>query len=136
MKFHLDVIQEMLPEYISLEVAESILFVGKALRVLRNPSMTFKSQFPGSQRSSSKVTNRADDSTGKYFSPPIGGYQGPELLPPAEADTIASMLRDLKVNSLSDDMLPSSALPRVFLVSVFIDEFLIDLSGAEISRLS
>jgi len=87
---------EMLPEYISLEVAESILFVGKALRVLRNPSMTFKSQVSGSQRSSSKVSNRADDSTGKYFLPPIGGYQGPELLPPAEADTIASMLRDLK----------------------------------------
>lgn len=126
----------MLPEYISLEVAESILFVGKALRVLRNPSMTFKSQVSGSQRSSSKVSNRADDSTGKYFLPPIGVYQGPELLPPAEADTIASMLRDLKVNSLSYDMLPSSALPRVFLVPVFVDEFLIELSGAEISRLS
>lgn len=87
---------EMLPEYISLQVAESILFVGKALRVLRNPSLTFKSQVSGSQRGSSKGFNRADDSTAKYSVPPIGGYQGPELLPPAEADSIASMLRDLK----------------------------------------
>ncbi|KAG0625267.1 hypothetical protein M758_2G041200 [Ceratodon purpureus] len=87
---------EMLPEYISLQVAESILFVGKALRVLRNPSLTFKSHVSGSQRGSAKGFNRADDSTAKYSVPPIGGYQGPELLPPAEADSIASMLRDLK----------------------------------------
>jgi hypothetical protein len=101
----MDMAQDMLPEYISLQVAESILFVGKALRVLRNPSLTFKSQVSGSQRGSSKGFNRADDSTAKYSVPPIGGYQGPELLPPAEADSIASMLRDLKVRP-SHDMFP------------------------------
>lgn len=106
--------QEMLPEYISLQVAESILFVGKALRVLRNPSLTFKSQVSGSQWGPAKAFNRADDSTAKYFVPPIGGYQGPELLPPAEADSIASMLRDLKVRPLAH-MLPVSAVREVFL---------------------
>ena len=98
----MDVVQEMLPEYISLQVAESILFVGKALRVLRNPSLTFKSQVSGSQRGSSKAFNRGDDSAAKNSVPPIGGYQGPELLPPAEADSIASMLRDLKVRPSHD----------------------------------
>lgn len=87
----------MLPEYISLQVAESILFVGKALRVLRNPSLTFESQVLASQRGSSKSFNRADGPTAKYAVSPIGGYQGPELLPPAEAESIATMLRDLKV---------------------------------------
>lgn len=91
----------MLPEYISLQVAESILFVGKALRVLRNPSLTFESQVLASQRGSSKSFNRADGPTAKYAVSPIGGYQGPELLPPAEAESIATMLRDLKVILLS-----------------------------------
>ncbi|KAK1284934.1 hypothetical protein QJS10_CPB20g01980 [Acorus calamus] len=34
----------MLPEYIHMHVAESILFAGKAIRVLRNPGPAFKSQ--------------------------------------------------------------------------------------------
>ena len=34
----MDVVQEMLLEYISFQVAESILFVGKALQILWNPS--------------------------------------------------------------------------------------------------
>ncbi|GBG60581.1 hypothetical protein CBR_g8603 [Chara braunii] len=43
---------EMLPSYISLPVAESILLVGKAVRVLRNPTAAFQSQdqVPGVQK--------------------------------------------------------------------------------------
>ncbi|CAM6105636.1 unnamed protein product [Calypogeia fissa] len=97
--FHIN--HEMLPEYIQLPVAESILFVGKAVRVLRNPSTSFKVQASGSQRPGSKGQQRSDDVLmplpfAKDSITGRGNSQRPELLPEAEAEKIAAMLRDLK----------------------------------------
>ncbi|KAI3514670.1 hypothetical protein L1887_13274 [Cichorium endivia] len=72
--FHIS--SEMLPEYIPLHVAESILFAGKAIRVLRNPSSAFRSV----------------DARHKKL-------MGDELLPQSEADKIESMLQNLKESS-------------------------------------
>eukprot|EP00249_Psilotum_nudum_P007651 c20720_g1_i2 orf=155-2389(-) len=68
----------MLPEYIQLQVAESILFVGKAMRVLRNPSKAFKNQMAACQLQG------------------MESYREPELLPQSEADKISSAIQDLK----------------------------------------
>ncbi|KAH8958639.1 hypothetical protein BDL97_06G035800 [Sphagnum fallax] len=90
--------QEMLPEYITLQVAESILFVGKALQVLRNPSLSFRSHVSSSHGVASKTFTRPNAATQatKFSAQPSSDYQGPELLSPAQANNIASMLRDLK----------------------------------------
>lgn len=93
--------QDMLPEYITLNVAESILFAGKAVRVLRNPSPGF--QFKDS--SSHQQTQRGSQKTQGYTT--TISFQnnslnntliGEDLLPQAEADKIESMLQDLKVS--------------------------------------
>lgn len=92
----------MLPEYITLNVAESILFAGKAVRVLRNPSPGF--QFKDS--SSHQQTQRGSQKTQGYTT--TISFQnnslnntliGEDLLPQAEADKIESMLQDLKESS-------------------------------------
>ncbi|CAI9300297.1 unnamed protein product [Lactuca saligna] len=72
--FHISL--DMLPEYIPLHVAESILFAGKAIRVLRNPSSAFRSV-------DAKHTK----------------LMGDELLPQSESDKIESMLQNLKESS-------------------------------------
>ncbi|KAL4572123.1 hypothetical protein LXL04_018892 [Taraxacum kok-saghyz] len=72
--FHIS--SDMLPEYIPLHVAESILFAGKAIRVLRNPSSAFRSV----------------DARHKKL-------MGDELLPQSEADKIEMMLQNLKESS-------------------------------------
>lgn len=72
--FHISL--DMLPEYIPMHVAESILFAGKAIRVLRNPSSAFRS---------------ADARHKKLMAD--------ELLPQLEADKIESMLKNLKESS-------------------------------------
>nr|XP_043621014.1 gamma-tubulin complex component 4 homolog [Erigeron canadensis] len=72
--FHISL--DMLPEYIPIQVAESILFAGKAIRVLRNPSSAFRSV----------------DARHKKL-------MGDELLPQSEADKIESMLINLKESS-------------------------------------
>ncbi|KAJ7518689.1 hypothetical protein O6H91_20G003500 [Diphasiastrum complanatum] len=85
--------------------AESILFVGKAVRVLRNPSASFKSQVAGSHQSESGFLDRKD---GVAFSLPFmkesvlssSGYQGPQLLPQEQADKIAALLKGLKEKPL------------------------------------
>ncbi|GAU43752.1 hypothetical protein TSUD_36460 [Trifolium subterraneum] len=71
MGFHISL--DMLPEYIPMRVAESILFAGKAVRVLRNPSPTFLSR--------DDVYPQVED-----------------LLPQSEADKIENMLLDLKLS--------------------------------------
>ncbi|XP_047265187.1 gamma-tubulin complex component 4 isoform X3 [Capsicum annuum] len=95
--FHISL--DMLPEYITLNVAESILFAGKAVRVLRNPSPGF--QFKDS--SSHQQTQRGSQKTQGYTT--TISFQnnslnntliGEDLLPQAEADKIESMLQDLK----------------------------------------
>ncbi|KAL8192009.1 hypothetical protein R6Q57_028130 [Mikania cordata] len=72
--FHLSL--DMLPDYIPMHIAESILFAGKAIRVLRNPSSAFRSV----------------DARHKKL-------MGDELLPQLEADKIESMLINLKESS-------------------------------------
>lgn len=89
----------MLPEYITMNVAESVLFAGKAVRVLRNPSPGFQSgdavyyQIPKSFQKVQGLARRfpvqeAVNST---------GLGGDDLLPQSEADKIETMLLDLKV---------------------------------------
>ncbi|CAN4091406.1 unnamed protein product [Withania somnifera] len=97
--FHISL--DMLPEYITLNVAESILFAGKAVRVLRNPSPSFQFKdgsshriVRGSQKIQGYTTtisfqNNSLDNT----------LTGEDLLPQAEADKIESMLLDLKESS-------------------------------------
>ncbi|PWA47655.1 GAMMA-TUBULIN COMPLEX PROTEIN 4 [Artemisia annua] len=77
--FHISL--DMLPEYIPMQVAESILFAGKAIRVLRNPSSAFRS-----------VDSSSDQARHKKL-------MGDELLPQSEADKIELMLRNLKESS-------------------------------------
>ncbi|XP_076888588.1 gamma-tubulin complex component 4 homolog [Bidens hawaiensis] len=72
--FHIS--RDMLPEYIPMHIAESVLFAGKAIRVLRNPSSAFRSV----------------DARHKKL-------MGDELLPQSEADKIESMLINLKESS-------------------------------------
>lgn len=85
----------MLPEYISMRVAESILFAGKAVRVLRNPSPTFRFQdIPkGSQTSLGSKGLFSFQRESLLDTKSIGE----KLLPQVEADKIESMLQDLKV---------------------------------------
>lgn len=91
----------MLPDYIHMRVAESILFSGKAVRVLRNPSPAFRFQaainFQQFQRGSQSC---------QVFTEHIPFQKEPcvatqmtieELLPQADADRIESMLQNLKV---------------------------------------
>uniref|UniRef100_A0A0D9WCZ2 Gamma-tubulin complex component n=1 Tax=Leersia perrieri TaxID=77586 RepID=A0A0D9WCZ2_9ORYZ len=99
--FHVSL--DMLPEYIHMRVAESILFAGKAVRVLRNPS-------PGATLQESM--NQSQNLKGSYrMQSPIGGsgalkelpnfpnISAEELLPQAEADKIDAMLKELKHSS-------------------------------------
>lgn len=91
----------MLPEYIPMRVAESILFAGKAVRVLRNPSPSFLSgdavnpQMP-------KIFQKIHGLAGRFHfqrEPVINtGMGGEDLLPQSEADKIEAMLLDLKVS--------------------------------------
>ncbi|KAK9275158.1 hypothetical protein L1049_022417 [Liquidambar formosana] len=95
---------DMLPEYIHMRVAESILFAGKAVRVLRNPSPAFRfqdaechQQIPrGSLRTQQGFVGRF----GFQKEPSVDTKPiGEELLPQSEADKIETMLQDLKESS-------------------------------------
>lgn len=84
-----------------MRVAESILFAGKAVRVLRNPSPAIcfqgtlsHQQMPrGSQRSQlgAMRTSFMKDSSSQDV------LIGQELLPQSDADKIETMLQNLKV---------------------------------------
>ena len=97
----------MLPEYIPVPVAESILFAGKAIRVLRNPSSAFRSvdvlshQATGPQTLKDSLRNDPSSNT---------KLTGDELLPQSEADKIESMLKNLQVFIL----LTISSLPSCY----------------------
>lgn len=91
--------QDMLPEYIHMRIAESILFAGKAIRVLRNPSPSATLQDPvirtvGSHGMQSSVGGSGVPKELANFS----NIRVEELLPQAEADKIDSMLKELKVS--------------------------------------
>ena len=98
------VLQDMLPEYIPMRVAESILFAGKAVQVLRNPSPSFQSGdavHPQMPKSFQKIHGLA----GRFHfqrEPAINMGMGEDLLPQSEADKIEAMLLNLKVFMLLD----------------------------------
>ncbi|KAK6135065.1 hypothetical protein DH2020_031186 [Rehmannia glutinosa] len=98
--FHISL--DMLPEYVPMHVAESILFAGKAVRVLRNPSPAVQFQGAPSHQHIQKGSQRFQGSMGK-LSVQDSSVQtmlaGEELLPQSEADKIESMLQDLKESS-------------------------------------
>lgn len=91
----------MLPEYIPMRVAESILFAGKAVRVLRNPSPSFLSQddvYPQEPKRFPKI--HGFEGRFNFQREPIinTGMRVEDLLPQSEADKIENMLLDLKVS--------------------------------------
>lgn len=86
----------MLPEYITMQVAESILFAGKAVRVLRNPSPTIQFSDAPSHQQISKGSKGAQGYTAQTSSSKDSSI-GDELLPQTDANKIESMLQDLKV---------------------------------------
>lgn len=90
----------MLPEHISMHIAESILFSGKAIRILRNPCASFK--FPEAilQQPTVKGSYKGQENLGNISQPEISlgtNLHGEELLPQSEADKIDTMLQHLKV---------------------------------------
>ncbi|CAL0300253.1 unnamed protein product [Lupinus luteus] len=92
---------DMLPEYIPMHVAESILFAGKAVRVLRNPSPSFQSGdavYPQMPKSFHKIHGLAGRFQFQRV-PVINKGMGEDLLPQSEADKIETKLLDLKESS-------------------------------------
>ncbi|GAB4829907.1 Gamma-tubulin complex component 4 [Ancistrocladus abbreviatus] len=99
--FHISL--NMLPEYVHMRVAESILFAGKAVRVLRNPCPGFQSQdsvynqlVPRQSQRMQGYTSQFSNQKDALLDPELIGK---ELLPQSEADKIEAMLRDLKESS-------------------------------------
>ncbi|KAM7276087.1 hypothetical protein ACFE04_017953 [Oxalis oulophora] len=94
---------DMLPDYIQMRVAESIMFAGKAIRVLRNPSAAFRSQNASNHQQKTKGSPRFEGLTGRFAfqREPLHDSMliGEELLPQSEADKIEAMLQDLKESS-------------------------------------
>ncbi|KAL5561443.1 hypothetical protein UlMin_031190 [Ulmus minor] len=93
---------DMLPEYIHMRVAESILFAGKAIRILRNPSHAFRFQDAGYQQLP-RGSQKFQGFTGRF---PFQKEDfvdkeliGEELFPQSEADKIEALLSDLKESS-------------------------------------
>ncbi|GJN36006.1 hypothetical protein PR202_gb24829 [Eleusine coracana subsp. coracana] len=99
--FHVSL--DMLPEYIHMRVAESILFAGKAIRVLRNPSSGAKLEESFNQSQHSKGSHRMQSFIGGSSAPKelpnFSNISAEELLPQAEADKIDAMLKELKHSS-------------------------------------
>nr|GEU47565.1 gamma-tubulin complex component 4 homolog [Tanacetum cinerariifolium] len=84
----------MLPEYIPVRIAESILFAGKAIRVLRNPSSMYRSVDVLSHQATGPQTYKESLRKG-----PARSLTEDELLPQSEADKIESMLKNLQESS-------------------------------------
>ncbi|CAN1801933.1 Gamma-tubulin complex component 4 [Linum perenne] len=98
-----DTCLDMLPSYIPTSIADSILFAGKAIRILRNPSPAFLFKDPLDNQLMIKGDQKVQAYMGQY---PIQkepfvttGHIGEELLPHSEADKIEIMLKDLKDSS-------------------------------------
>lgn len=94
----------MLPEYVHMGVAESILFAGKAIRVLRNPSRAFLFQDAEYNQKMPKGSQKSQGFEGRFpfQKEPVADSEknGEELLPQSEADKIEAMLSGLKVSLL------------------------------------
>lgn len=84
-----------------MRVAESVLFAGKAIRVLRNPSPAFRFQDAIDHQQMSRGSQKIQGFTGPFSfqKEPLIDTKliGEELLPQSEADKIEAMLLDLKV---------------------------------------
>uniref|UniRef100_A0A1D1XWR6 Gamma-tubulin complex component n=1 Tax=Anthurium amnicola TaxID=1678845 RepID=A0A1D1XWR6_9ARAE len=92
---------DMLPEYIHMRVAESVLFAGKAIRVLRNPS-PFKFHEALVHQSFQKTYRRVQGNVGNFVFQKeacLGTNLIGELLPQSESDKIEAMLQELKDSS-------------------------------------
>ena len=91
----------MLPQYILLCVAEAILFAGKAIRVLRNPSPVFQFQDALYNQPIKKCSQNVHGSAGHVPFRKLMFLDvkviGEELLPQSEADKINTILQDLMV---------------------------------------
>lgn len=90
----------MLPEYIHMRVAESILFAGKAIWVLRNPSPAFRFEGAAYHQQIHKSSQKIHGFTlHSPFQEQLVDTKlaEEELLPQSEADKIENMLQDLKV---------------------------------------
>ncbi|KAL8530985.1 hypothetical protein ACS0TY_007843 [Phlomoides rotata] len=90
---------DMLPEYVPMHIAESILFAGKAIRVLRNPSPAAQFQGQHMQKGSQRIQGSIGRSSLQKDSPFQSILTGEELLPQSEADRIEAMLQNLKESS-------------------------------------
>ncbi|GMH30858.1 hypothetical protein Nepgr_032701 [Nepenthes gracilis] len=95
--------EDMLPEYVNMRVAESILFSGKAVRVLRDPRLRFQSHDSTYNQQISKRSKRIQGYSGRFSDQKdallVSELIGEELLPQSEADKIEAMLWDLKESS-------------------------------------
>lgn len=94
--------QDMLPQYISMQVAESILFVGKAVRILRNPSKSFKSHQRALELQDVKQASVHEEVLGGNFHAKgsfleMLDHRGSKLLPQSQVEKIALMIQALKV---------------------------------------
>lgn len=91
----------MLPEYIQMRVAESVLFAGKAIRVLRNPSHAFRFQDDVLHQQVPRGSHKIQGFSGRFpfHKDPFVEKEliGEEMLPQSEADKIETMLLELKV---------------------------------------
>uniref|UniRef100_A0ACD5ZNC7 Uncharacterized protein n=1 Tax=Avena sativa TaxID=4498 RepID=A0ACD5ZNC7_AVESA len=113
--FHVSL--DMLPEYIHMRVAESILFAGKAIKVLRNPSPGATLHEPTNQSQILKGSHRMQSFTGgsgvlKEL-PNFSNISAEELLPQIEADKVDAMLKQLKHSSEFHKRLFESAVSSI-----------------------
>ncbi|KAL2227778.1 gamma-tubulin complex component 4 [Sesamum indicum] len=99
--FHISL--DMLPDYIPMHIAESILFAGKAIRVLRKPSHGIQFQGAPPYQQIQKGSQKAQGFSGRLSLQKDTSVEtlltGEELLPQSEADKIEAMLQDLKESS-------------------------------------
>ncbi|KAL4558866.1 hypothetical protein LXL04_037070 [Taraxacum kok-saghyz] len=87
---------DMLPEHVPVSVAESILFSGKAIRVLRNPSSSFKCVDVMSHEATGPQTFKESLKKEHSLNTTV---TGDELLPQSDADKIETMLKNLQESS-------------------------------------
>ncbi|XP_042375540.1 gamma-tubulin complex component 4-like [Zingiber officinale] len=117
--FHISL--EMLPEYIHMRVAESILFAGKAVRVLRNPTTNFRLQESFMRqlvlKGSSRVQSYIETFSSQREVSPAMNLIAEDLLPQSEADKIDAMLKELKKSSEFQKRLFESAVGSIRIIA-------------------
>lgn len=115
--------QDMLPDYIHMHVAESILFAGKAVRVLRNPSSKLSPQESSINQPMLRGPSRAQGFIGS-LGPQKELFNGAtfiaeDLLPQSEADKIEAMIKELKVPNFCKSVYCSYIINLKFLETMF-----------------